>query len=277
VHAVVCRTLRREYRLAAPDAAIAHQLSFVAAEPDLPGLDLEPIEIPVVARNGFLVAKLPNGHVAEGTPNHLVSVLHRLVMADLVAGDPATPFIHGATVVIEGRRLLLIGHKGCGKSTLALYLALCGHVVEGDEHLLIRADEVIARPRTMRVKDGSLALVPGLPSAVWNAPFLPNWDGTRIRSISPDIGGQPWVIRAGRLDAIVCLFANHGGSSVSRPLAGPHAFERLMREIVLPRSAIAAAAGRLRQLALSTPTYELLLGNLEAAEWHLRTLARSLT
>jgi hypothetical protein len=277
VHTVVARTLRREFRLHLPTAAIADELCYVAAEPELPELELEIIDIEARLRDGFVVTQLPTSQLVEGTPGHLLSAMHHLVMTDLTDGEPTTPFIHGATVRVEGKRLLLIGHKGAGKSTLSLHLALSGHAVEGDEHLLVRSDSVIARPRTLRVKDGSLALIPNLPPAVWTSPTLANWDGPLIRSIAPDIGGVPWVIRAGRLDAIICLVGNHSGSSVSRPIPGATAFERLMREILLPRSGIAAAAGRLRQLALGTPTYELLLGNLAAAEWHLKTIARSLT
>lgn len=274
---IICRTLKREYRLYPPDAETAAQLSFVAAEPVLPDTDLAPVEVEVRSRDGFLVAVMPDGEVIEGTPGHLVNSMHRVILADLVDGDPGAPFIHGATLVIEGRRLLMVGHKGCGKSTLALHLALAGHIVEGDEHLLVREGEVIARPRTLRVKDGSLPLIPGLPEAVWQSPSIINWDGVAIRAISPGLGQRDWVIRAGTLDAIVYLVANHGGRSAARPIATNDAFGRLMGEIMLPPKGVAAAVGRLRRTATSVPAYQLLLGDLATAEWHLRQLAMRLT
>lgn len=277
MHTVICRTLKREYRLVCPTAEIAAQLSFVAAEPELPGLSLEPAEVEVGLRDGFLVARLPAGDLIEGSPSHLLSAMHRVIMADLIEGDPDASFVHGATIRIGGRRLLVIGHKGCGKSTLALHLAMAGHDIESDEHLLVRRHEVIARPRTMRVKDGSFGLVAGLPASVWSAPVLTNWDGGTIRSISPAIGGRPWVIRAGQLDAIVFLMANHGGRSAARPIAHAAAFGRLMAEVVLPQAGIAAAAGRLRELVLGVPSYQLLLGDLSVAEWHLRNISSTLT
>jgi hypothetical protein len=277
VHAVVFRTLKREYRLHLPSAAIAESLRFITAEPELPGLVLEQVDMQVAERHGFLTVRLPSGHLIEGTPGHLLGAMHRLAMADLIEGDPDAPFIHGATVVVEGRRLLLIGHKGCGKSTLALHLALNGYAVEGDEHLVVRESQVIARPRTMRIKEGSLTVVASVPDRAWTAPSVLTWDGGVIRALGPDIGGVPWCIRAGRLDAIVCLRANHGGSSVSHPMASGKAFERMMREVILHTGGVAAGAGRLRRLAFGVPSFELLLGNLAAAEWHLRTLARQLT
>jgi len=277
LHPILSRTLKREYRLHPPDAEVARHLAFLEATPDLPGLSLQPVDIGVSYRDGFLAATLPDGEIIEGTPGHLVSAMHRVLLADLAEGDPGVPFIHGATVLIEGRRILLVGHKGCGKSTFALHLAMAGHDVEGDEHLMIREGEVIVRPRTLRVKDGSFALVEGLPSWVMQTPFINNWDGTKIRAISPGVNGHPWVIRAGRLDAVVFLVANHGGRSAGRRISATDGFARMMAEVMLPNTGVAAAAGRLRRLAFETPSFQLLLGDLTTAEWHLRNMARLLT
>ncbi len=274
---VICRTLRREYRLHPPTAEIGKELAFVAAEPELPGISLEPVDVPIELRDGFLVAVVPGFGVFEGSPSHVIGAMHKIVLADLADGDPGAPFIHGATVVVDGRRLLLVGHKGCGKSTFSLHLAMAGHEVEGDEHLLVRQTEVIVRPRTLRVKEGSLRLVAGLPDCVADAPSIFNWDGSRIRAVNPGIGGRPWVIRPGRLDGVVFLVANHGGRSAGRRIHGNDAFGRLMGEVMLPKTGVAAAAGRLRRVAVEVPAYQLLLGDLDTAEWHLRHIANQLT
>jgi energy-coupling factor transporter ATP-binding protein EcfA2 len=274
---IVCRTLRREYRLHAPDAETDALLRFVAAEPDLPGIPLEPVDVPIAKRDGFLSATMPWGSLIEGTAGHLLGAMHRIVIADLAESHAGAPFVHGATVVVGGQRLLIVGHKGCGKSTFALHLALAGHDVEGDEHLVIGDHHVIARPRTLRIKEGSFALLPGLPPSALDSPSIVNWDGTIIRAISPSVGGRPWVIRPGRLAGIIFLLANHGGRSVARPIGSGDAFGRLMREIMLPTSGVAAATARLRRLVLETPTYQLLLGDLETAEWHASQVARLLT
>ena len=103
---VICRTLRREYRLHPPTAEIGVLLAFVEAEPALPGLSPELVDVPIHFRDGFLVASMPGGESIEGTPSHLIGAMHRMVVTDLVEGDPDAPFIHGATVVVEGRRVL---------------------------------------------------------------------------------------------------------------------------------------------------------------------------
>jgi hypothetical protein len=213
----------------------------------------------------------------EGSANNLLSALHQLVMQDLIDAEAGAPFVHGATVLVSDRRLLMVAQKGSGKSTLALHLAVQGHLVEGDEHLVIREREVVARPRTLRLKSGTLSLVAGLPPSVWDAPSIASWDNSPIRAVSPAIGGQEWVIRPGRLSGIVFLVANHGGRSAARRIAAEDAFRRLMQDVLLPSAGVAMAAGRLRQLAAATPAYQLLLGNLDVAEWHLRSIAGLLT
>jgi hypothetical protein len=274
---VICRTLRREFRLHPPDEAVAGVLAFVAAEPELPGLALAPVDIPIGLRDGFLVASMPDGALIEGSATYLLGMMHRVILNDLVEGDAGTPLLHGATIRVDGKRFLLVGHKGCGKSTLALHLAMRGIAIEGDEHLLVRETEVIARPRTLRVKEGSLRLVAGLPADILNTARMVNWDGSIIRAVSPAVGGAPWVIRPGPLDGIVLLTANHGGRSVARKVPAGAIFERLMREVLLPPAGVAAAAGRIRRLVLAVPGYELWLGDLTTAEWQLRNIAKMLT
>lgn len=274
---VICRTLRREYRLHAPDERISELLQFAAAVPQIVRAELQPVDVPIERRDGFLSAVVSDGEVVEGSPAHLVGAMHRIVLADVVAHHPGAPIIHGATVIVDGRRLLLVGHKGSGKSTLALHLAASGHDVEGDEHLLLLEDGVVARPRTLRIKEGSLRLVERVPDAVWQAPSLTNWDGAVIRAVSPVLFGRPWVIQRGTLDGIVFLMANHGGRSTARRIRPEDVFGRLMGNVMLPTTGIAAAAGRLRQIATTTPAHQLLLGDLKAAEWHLRHVAAGLT
>lgn len=277
MHPIIFRTLSREYRLHTPSPEAREQLRFIEATPDLPGSELEPVDIEVAARDGFLAAMLPSGKLAEGSANHLLGILHELVMRDVIASERGAPLLHGATVVIGGRRLLLVAHKGAGKSTLSLHLALHGHGVEGDEHLVVRAAEVIARPRTLRLKAGTLSLVAGLPAAILDAPSVAGWDGGLIRAVSPALAGSEWVIRPGPLAGIVFLVANHGGRSAARRIAAGDAFQRLMREVLLPPSGVAMAAGRIRQLSQATPAFQLLLGELDTAEWHLANIAALLT
>lgn len=270
---VICRTLRREYRLFAPDAAARRVLEFLRIDPAIDGRPLETVDVPIERRLGFLSARLPNGALAEGTSRHLVGQMHGLLQWDLSQSHPASPLIHGASVIVGGRRFVITGDKGAGKTTLMLALLRAGHDVEGDEHVVLEPDGVIARPRTLRVKPGSLRVVSGLPQGIERTPTIDIWEGGFIHSISPAIFGRPWTVRHGRLDGIVFIAPNHGGRSVVARVPADDAFQRLMRTVIFPGKSILSETVRVRRLVAEAPAFELRLGDLTQAEFHLRHLA----
>jgi hypothetical protein len=271
--AVVIRTLTHEYRLLADSGEVARSLAFIAIAPEIVGVELEPVDIPVEEVAGFLRLRLPDEELVEGTADHALGKLHRLIFADVRNSEPDAPFIHGATVIgPSGNRLVLVGHKACGKTTLTLAAMARGYRVEGDEHIIVRGGEAIVRPRTLRVKPGSLAIVPEFADAAHSAPFIRTWDGSPIYALNPDVGGKPWRIEAGRIDQLVFLEANHGGRSVMSPIAKNESFGFLMAECILPPAGVVIAATRLRRLALDVPAYRLQIGDLPGALRHLRHL-----
>lgn len=272
---IICRTLRREYHLWAPDAAAYRAFEFLRIDPEIEGRELENVDVRFERQHGFLSARLPNGALAEGTARHVVGMLHGLISWDLTQSDPTSPLIHGASVVVGGRRFAVTGDKGAGKTTLMLALLAAGHQVEGDEHVVIGSDGVIARPRTLRVKPGSLRIVPSLPGGIENTPTIDSWEGGKIHSISPALFGRPWTVRQGKLDGIVFIAPNHGGRSVVARLSPNDAFRRLMRTVIFPGVSVLAETVRIRRLVAEAPAYELRLGDLTQAEFHLRHLPGS--
>ncbi|HEV2518493.1 MAG TPA: hypothetical protein VGV07_24815 [Devosia sp.] len=272
---IISRTLRREYRLFAPDEAARRALAFVAADPEVEGRSLEPVDIAVERRFGFLAATLPNGAMVEGTSRHVLGMLHGLMTWDLAQSHPASPLIHGASVLIGGRRFVITGDKGAGKTTFMLSLLAAGHEVEGDEHLVLEDGGVIARPRTLRVKPGTLRLVPGLPDGLEATPTIDIWEGGLIHAVSPALFGRPWVVRPGKLDGIIFIAPNHGGRSVVARLSPNAAFQRLMRTVLFPGVSVLAETVRVRRLVTEAPAFELRLGDLTQAQFQLQQLART--
>lgn len=266
---IVFRTLRHEYRLSLPDAETARAFAFMAIAPEMAGAALAPVELAVEPAHGLLKMVLPTGRLVEGGATHLLAALHAVIFNDVVDGEPGAPLVHGATVLSDRGRMVLVGSKATGKTTLTLHLIACGWRVEADEHLVIGADTVVARPRTLRVKPGALALVPALADAVRTCPSIASWDGLPIYAVAPSIGGLPWRIERGRLDHLVFLEANHGGRSMMRPVGPDEAFRRLLAESLLPPTGVAGAAGRLRALAASRPAWRLSVGDLDGAVRHL--------
>ena len=119
---IICRTLRREYRLHLRSDASRELFRFIETDPSIEGVALEPFDIVVEETFGFFSMRLPNGVFTEGTSAHCIGVLHGLLLWDTLQSHEGRPMIHGATVIVEGRRLLIVGEKGAGKSTLVLHL-----------------------------------------------------------------------------------------------------------------------------------------------------------
>jgi hypothetical protein len=270
---LICRTLSSEYRLHVPSDAVRERFSFIETDPDIEGAPLETADIEIVETQGFYRVPLPNGMVAEGTSAHCIDVLHGLMVSDLLKSHSGCPMIHGATVQVGRKRLLVAGGKAAGKSTLALYLLSRGHEVEGDEHLVIMADGVVARPRTLRIKPATLTMFDTLPAAIAKSPTYTMWNGTLVHAVNPSHFGRPWRIAHGKLDGILFVEANHGGRSHAVSISQDESFRRLVANTYFLKSGIAAMAGRLRHLALATPAYSLQLGDLASAEWHLGRIA----
>ncbi|MEQ1770378.1 MAG: hypothetical protein ABL879_11115 [Devosia sp.] len=263
---LIIRTLRREYRIHLPDDASREACRFVEIKPEIEGFELEPFDIVVERKGGFLRCRLPHGALLEGAASRLISHLHVMMHWDNRQSHGAYPMMHGATMIIGGRRLLIVGGKTNGKTTLSLYLTLRGHRFEGDEHLILLPQGVIARPRTLRVKQGSFPLVGLSPD---DFPSVTAWYGETLHAISPVALGQDWIIRQGRLDGVVFLAANHGGRSVLGRIGVDEAFAGLMAQCYFTGRSPAAEAARLRVLAATTPAYSLRVGSLPEAETHL--------
>src|SRR5262249_51463388 len=60
--------------------------------------------------------------------------------------------LHAAVARVGPRRMLVLGHKGAGKTTLALRLLYSGHAVEGDELAMERNGRVVVLPRLLHLK-----------------------------------------------------------------------------------------------------------------------------
>ncbi len=58
--------------------------------------------------------------------------------------------------------MAFVANKGTGKTTLLCHLLSVGAACEGDENIIVRDDDVIARPRLLHVKEGSLPRLPEL-------------------------------------------------------------------------------------------------------------------
>jgi hypothetical protein len=262
--AVVVRSLTREYLIRTSSAELAQLVAFIDAQPEMAGARLIRVEIVAEpACEGFTL-KLPTGEATAQSVFDAANQIHAAIFGGIQEEAIGAPLVHGASLVCNGHRLIVVGHKGSGKSTLALHLLARGFEVEGDEHVVLREHDVVARPRRMRVKPGSLPLVPGFAAAVLRSPTVydPITAGP-IYAVDPSISGRPWRIAPGKADHLVFIEPNHGGRSELRASSRNETFGWLAEHCLLPNVEAAAASARIHRLALATPSWRLSLGDLE--------------
>jgi hypothetical protein len=118
--------------------------------------------------------------------------------------------IHAACGSFNGKRFLLAGAKGAGKTTLITRCLFEGITVYGDEKVLVREQDVIPLPRKFHVKEGSVPLIPKL-GPIWdNLTSYPTSHGPRVCFFDPTDAGCNWQARWEKVDTIFYLEPNHG-------------------------------------------------------------------
>jgi hypothetical protein len=171
--------------------------------------------------------------------------------------------LHGAVTTIGGHRLLLLGHKGAGKSTLSTRLLFAGYPVEGDESVLERDGQFLTLPRAFHLKPGIEENIPELRDKLSQLPRFPLDDG-HVTSMHPDALGFAWEIQCGPVDGIIWISPNHGESTELRAYEPFSMVQRTLESILawqLPRGDLVGLAARLG----GAGGHELCLGDAESA------------
>ena len=109
--------------------------------------------------------------------------------------------LRGGLVDLAGKRLLLVGPPGSGKTVLLLRLALRGGAPQGDESVLLRDGSALAVPAPLLLQE---AIDPALPKLAELAPRLPRIGGRAALDPARDLGVE-WRLRVAPLEHIVVL------------------------------------------------------------------------
>jgi energy-coupling factor transporter ATP-binding protein EcfA2 len=188
----------------------------------------------------------------------IIDFLHARLFTYALRERRRAGIIHAALLRRRGKRILIAGRRGSGKTTLTLRLASIGYEMEGDEHVFIDHDGVIARPRAYRVKPTALALLPEFADSILAAPSYEDVRGGKIFNVDPTIVGGGWRIEKGSVDCVIVLRPNHGGYSSLRPMAPMMAAQAIISELGMRDldrgasiAAIAAMVGRAQSFDLS--------------------------
>jgi hypothetical protein len=241
-------------------------LGFLDCQPDIAGPEPQDVAISIEPKSSYFQI-VSGGSVLRDVmaPSGALHFLHLHLFAKSIEDRPGAALIHAASVRRHGKRILLIGSKGTGKTTLTLKLISAGFELEGDEHVFLEGSTVVARPRACRVKPGTLDLVPEFAECIRRQPtYSDSYAGT-IYNVDPSKLGRPWRIEAGTVDHAVVLQANHGGYSSLRPLSAGRFVGHVLQEIALREKNRGGAMSAIAGLANSAQLYDLSLGDLRSA------------
>jgi hypothetical protein len=195
----------------------------------------------------------------------IVDHLHARLFSHSLGERPRSGIVHAALLRRGRRRVLIAGSKGAGKTTLALRLARSGYEMEGDEHVFLEGDGVIARPRACRVKETSLALLPELTDAILSAPTYEDVRGSKIFNVAPTTIGGSWRIEKGDVDCVTVLNPNHGGYSSLRHMPPMMVAQALISELGMRTTDRGASIGAIAALVSRAKGFDLSLGDHDSA------------
>jgi len=263
VRTIVIRTLRREFHL--PGQEEDSPLRFVETSPSIDGDAPAPTALALEAVHGFYKTRLPTGPVIEGTLRNLARVLELFIVTCGVADERDAVSLPGALLVSPaGRRVAFVGTRRSGKTSLALALLAEGWAFEGDERLFVRADGVVAHPRTLRLTRTLIRRQPQFAALVDGAPSLDLLHGEVALALDPRRLVPDWRIRVGPLDAVVFLDGAMARLASIRRMSLDDAFGSALALCAIAHGVRAHGVGLLRAALGRAALYHLQPGELAA-------------
>ena len=187
--------------------------------------------------------------------------IHKEILKDLT--DSVR--IHAGCGEWNGRRFIVVGDKGVGKTTLMLRLLFSGFRIIGDELVLIREGKATPFPRRFHVKEGSRDILHEMSEIFDSLPFNMTSYGQKMYSFAPQDAGYEWRIDEKEVSAIFFLVPNHGGESRIEACPKFMMVNRVMPMSFLSETADHMKINQLCSLVNSADCYVLYLGDLDEA------------
>jgi hypothetical protein len=264
---VIARTWGSRATLSTSDPAVYQALRYLECDPEIDGEPSRHLAFSVEPYRSYYRIFQDGKLVREQiTPQGVSETLHAELTILSLADFPDAPLIHAASFRRAGHRILLVGSKGGGKTTLTLHLIRAGYEIEGDENVFVTSGGVVARPRGLRVKESAASFLPHLAEALSAAGYYQSAPGLRIYNLDPRrAGAATWRIEQGRVDAVVLIRPNHGGFSSVRPVSALNLVREVMSECGLPQTGRAAAVGAIAKVIGNARGFDLSLGDIPAA------------
>lgn len=258
---VAARTLDRQFTLQTPDLGVFEAVRFLDCTPDIAGPPPHQVTIAIepyrsyyrIVENGAVIKEVFDAQAVVG-------YLHAHLFRCSIEDRPRAALLHAACLRRGDCRLLLVGPKGTGKTTLSLRLIQSGYEIEGDEHVLLDRAGVIARPRGCRVRATALQVLASMADVIAAAPSYADDASGIIFNVDPRTLGSTWRIEQGQVDIVILLHPNHGGHSSIRSLPPSAAVQLLIPEIGLREGGHGSSIAALVALTTRAKAFDLSLG-----------------
>lgn len=270
---VVTRSLEHELRFICSDEQAFQCLQFVDTRPAMPATELSIVEIDVKAVDEGYSLSGPD-ILREGAYSDLLDMAHSIIRHFLLIEVTEGLLLHAASMNVCGQNILLVGEKSAGKTTLALSALGKGHQVFGDEHVFINDTCAMTRPRTLRIKETSIALLPELEEKILNCRSFTNWDGSELYSYEPSSDAFAWHLEPYDVDHLIHICPNHGGQSYLKNIDKNQMFPIAMEQSFLPPDNQGHAIACLWNVLGKAALWQLDVGDLETALNALKSLSK---
>lgn len=229
-----------QVEIAADDAGVISALRYLAQDA---AQDMEPqvqVHYAVVGGpDGFQI--LENG-VAVGTQrlaHDVMYVIYGRIHHIAFAALPPHVHIHAGCATVAGKRVLIVGEKEAGKTTLILRLVQDGVAVNGDETVLVTADgQSWPFPRRFHVRPTTFPLIPELVGREVEFPVSLLSDGGKVYGVAPTDLGREWTIGPASVDALLFLKKNHGRETYAQEISAEEAFRQLCSHTKFPERSV---------------------------------------
>ena len=264
---MIARTWSRRLKLRTSDRDVFQALRYLECDPEIAGVAAQDLIFSVEPYRSYYRIVQEGKVVREQmSPQAVTEWLHAELMILSLADFPGAPIVHAASLRRGGRRLLLVGPKGGGKTVLTLHLIRAGYDIEGDENVFVTTDGVVPRARALRVKESAASFLPHLAGALDAAPYYGSTPGLRVYNLDPRRAGAPfWRIEKGAVDAVILVRPNHGGFSSLRPVQSLALVRDVIAESGFPKTGRASAIGAIAKVIGKAKGFDLSLGDLAGA------------
>jgi hypothetical protein len=236
--------------IACEDLALTERFRYVANRAEQPVAIRQTLRYRVAGSGPFAIQQDGDPLDEVAGPDDALFVVYRSAYGRAIERMALAGWVvfHGILARIGGKRHLILGPKGAGKSTLATRLLFDGHSVEGDELALGRGDEMVAFPRRFHLKPGIERNVPEIEALLADLPNVGERDPILVTGLDPTELGFAWRLERGPIDRIVVITPHHGGATRLHPLEPHRVIERLLQSSFRwgeSRSRLLGAASRL--------------------------------